>query len=1005
MSPNPEIEFVKTLTLKTGFKFPDKGQIFAGKYAITGEIGRGGMGVVYKAEDIKLKRTVALKFLPTEFMRLPEARDRFIREAQAAAALSHPNICTIHEVEEADGQPYIAMEYVEGESLRQKVAKGPMTADAVADIAVQVASGLEAAHEQGIIHRDVKSANIMVTAEGQARIMDFGLAKMLGQEQLTRESMTIGTVAYMSPEQAQGEDLDKRTDIWSFGVVLYEMLTGQLPFRGERESIILHLIVKSEPKPPRQLKPDIPVEFQKIIDRALRKNRDERYGSAGEIAVDLKRFLEMRRAEEAGFFNLKSLAKRMKKPAYFIPTAAAFLAIGAFAYWRIDQASHIRWARQEIVPMLRELVEEGTMPGDVRKMTQAFDLASDVRRYIGQDKDFPELWSKCSILISIKTDPPGAKVSWKPYELPDAEWRFLGESPVEKVPVPKAFVRWKLEKSGYATVYAAASTTTGLIKIIEENPIDLVRKLDRLESLPAGMVRVAGWKTKSGNVPDYFIDECEVTNREFKEFVDAGGYQKKEFWKEPFVRNGRTLSWEEAMAEFRDATGRPGPATWQAGSYADSEANYPVAGVSWYEAAAFAEFAGKSLPTRAHWSMATGMGRELGEVAFSMLLLPLSNLSRKGPEPVGSRPGITAYGAHDMAGNVREWGWNSIEDGRCMLGAAWRQEAGVFVYPSKVPAFDRSPENGIRCVRYVDKERIPIGLFGPRNPEVYDFSNEKPFSDEVFKVYKGLFAYDKGDLGAVVENSDSSSEYWVKERVTFNAAYEGDRMIACLFLPKNAEPPYQTIMVFPGTGAMAKSTSQDIDLDTSFRQYSYLIKDGRALVYPILIGTYDRKMGYTAANTDGDETYRYVEYLTKLVKDFRRTIDYLETRPDIDASRIVYYGYSWGGPIANIISAVEERLRVCIVCVGGFPPRKVRPEASEVRYAPRVKIPFLMILGRYDLSFPYALCGLPNFNALGTPEKDKKLVTLDADHNLPLADSMREILPWLDKYLGPVKRR
>jgi len=271
-----DVGFTKTMTLATGIRILGEGKIFADKYAMVGEIGRGGMGIVYRAEDIKLKRAVALKFLPLKFMGAPEARERFIREAQAAAALNHPNICTIYEVAEVDGQPYIAMEFVEGQSLRQKINRGPMAADTAADFAVQVAEGLETAHQRGIIHRDIKSANIMVTGKGQAKIMDFGLAKVAGESQLTKEVVTIGTAAYMSPEQAQGEDLDMRTDIWSFGVVLYEMLTGQMPFRGDRESVILHSIVGAEPRPVRQIKPDIPMELQRIIERALKKKRRDR---------------------------------------------------------------------------------------------------------------------------------------------------------------------------------------------------------------------------------------------------------------------------------------------------------------------------------------------------------------------------------------------------------------------------------------------------------------------------------------------------------------------------------------------------------------------------------------------------------------------------------------------------------------------------------------------------------------------------------------------------------
>jgi len=259
----------QTRTILKPIKELPPGTTLAGKYRIIEVLGRGGMGIVYKAEDTKLKRSVALKFLPPELIQDEEARARFILEAQTAAGLSHPNICTIHEINEEDGESFIAMEYVDGETLKARIKKGPLELDEAVNITLQVAEGLEEAHKKGIIHRDIKSANIMITEKGQAKVMDFGLAKVKGATLLTREGTTLGTVAYMSPEQARGENVDHRSDIWSLGVVMYEMLSGQLPFLGEREASILYSVVHEEPKPIKEIKRNLPPELQQIIHRAL----------------------------------------------------------------------------------------------------------------------------------------------------------------------------------------------------------------------------------------------------------------------------------------------------------------------------------------------------------------------------------------------------------------------------------------------------------------------------------------------------------------------------------------------------------------------------------------------------------------------------------------------------------------------------------------------------------------------------------------------------------------
>lgn len=261
-------------------------------YRILEKLGEGGMGVVYKGEDTKLKRTVALKFLTPQIVGSEEEKTRFVHEAQTSAALDHPNICTAYEIDEADGQPFIAMGYVEGQSLKQKIEAGPLKLDEALDIVIQAAEGLRAAHKKGIIHRDIKSANIMVTTKGQVKIMDFGLARLPGRTKLTRVGGVMGTVVYMSPEQARGEHVDHRTDIWSLGIVLYESVTGRPPFYSDYEQAMVYSILNEDPKLITGLVPGLPKELEQVVNKALAKSAADRYQHADEMLVDLRTLRE-----------------------------------------------------------------------------------------------------------------------------------------------------------------------------------------------------------------------------------------------------------------------------------------------------------------------------------------------------------------------------------------------------------------------------------------------------------------------------------------------------------------------------------------------------------------------------------------------------------------------------------------------------------------------------------------------------------------------------------------
>jgi serine/threonine protein kinase len=257
-------------------------------YRITDKLGEGGMGVVYKAEDTKLERTVALKFLAAHLLNDEEAKARFLREAKAAAALSHPNICHVYEIDEADGRTFISMAFIEGETLEDRIATGPLPIKDALDIGHQIAKGLQAAHDRGIVHRDIKPANVLVAKDGQVTIMDFGLARLTEASRLTKADTTMGTVAYMSPEQVQGMEVDYRSDIWALGCVLYEMVRGIHPFQGQYDQALAYEIVHQEPAPLTSVRAGVPMELEFIARKCLAKAAEDRYGSAGEVAKDLR---------------------------------------------------------------------------------------------------------------------------------------------------------------------------------------------------------------------------------------------------------------------------------------------------------------------------------------------------------------------------------------------------------------------------------------------------------------------------------------------------------------------------------------------------------------------------------------------------------------------------------------------------------------------------------------------------------------------------------------------
>jgi eukaryotic-like serine/threonine-protein kinase len=690
-----------------------------------------------------------------------------------------------------------------------------------------------------------------------------------------------------------------------------------------------------------------------------------------------------------------------------IASVAALLVLAA-------AAGVFSWQRATNVKQARASVSAIAMLVDAGDVQAAFARALQARQYIPDDPLLMSLVPLFTSRYSVSTKPEGAKVSVRAYSAGKDEWRLLGVTPLNGIELPRLAQRWRIEKQGFDPVELATTAMSSRDlrspNFTSDGEDILQVELKTVADLPADMVLVPGGSSaitrqlQPTAVPAFTIDRHEVTNAAYKEFVEAGGYERRSLWEGfDFRKDGRPISVDEAMRLFVDSTGRPGPAAWELGTYPQGRGSYPVSGVSWYEAMAYARFRGKSLPTAYHWLRAAMPGSELA-VSLSASIAPASNYGTSGPAPVGQYQGLGPWGTYDMFGNVREWLVNPGARGGWMAGGSWEDPEYSYSDLVAMPLLDRSRANGFRLMKAVGGAADGASLQAVIDPNANsrDPTAAKPVSDEVYATYLPQFAYRTGAPNATAPVTMATTEDWIKQRVTIDTGYDGKRMDVILFVPRRANPPFQPIILFSGMQMfLFPATRESIEPGFAAMPLDYIVKSGRMLVQPIFEGTFER----FKAPINFNDTVRLTRDYISWRWDLGRTIDYLATRTDVDANRIGYIGLSFGASAALPVVATEPRLKAAVFISGGIPPQIYPPMVDPVNFAPRIRIPVLMINGRYDPSFTVEGHQLPLYRWLGTPAADKRHVVFEYGHGSPpRGEVLRETLGWYDKYLGEVRQ-
>jgi hypothetical protein len=661
------------------------------------------------------------------------------------------------------------------------------------------------------------------------------------------------------------------------------------------------------------------------------------------------------------------LTQMLRRPAV-AGTAGVLLAVAAAGgTWYRWRESRVEWARGVAMAEAERLIVE-------QRFDDAYRVLQEAEPYVLDEPAFREHLDVATAAWTITTQPEGAEVMVRDFHGDPDAWRSLGHAPLRNVRIPRGLKVLRASMDGFQAVETvrAAERIAGppAVHFSLRPAAETPHRMIFVGAPPSGLYGLG----VLGPVPlaGFWIDKYEVTNRQFRAFVAAGGYGKREYWPPVYDSGGRLMSWDRAERMFVDRTGRPGPSLWQIGSPPEGQDDYPVSGVSWYEAAAYCHWLGKELPTLYH--------------------------SSDGPEPVGGARRLGTWGAYDMAGNVKEWVWNeTTSKRRFLLGGGWNEPSYMYSFQAFHDPAERLATHGFRCATYTGQPAAEA--FAPIERAFRDYRIESPIGDEAFAVIAAMYHYSTRPLDARVKRTDDAAPYWRLQEVSFATAYGDERVSALLFLPKNAIPPYQVVVWYPGPVPFTRRMPLG-NAERPRQNFEFLIRDGRAIALPAVKGSYHRHLGQQSP------LEIWAEIMLASSQDIGRLIDYLETRAEFDTERVAYGGISVGASVGAIMTAMEPRFKASVLIAGGLQSHRPPPHADALNFVPRVKVPTLMVTGKHDFFFPYDRSQKPMFDLFRLPDSQKRLKAFESGHIPAEREEVRkEVIAWLDRHLGRVRRQ